>query len=121
MKNLLIALLLTISTAVLAQKVQPSPTRTSITDDGATLIIQIDRPTDKIPIHYLQRFDIADLNRIQKEWLKYRVFARQGLVLPLDEMTGLGVTIVGLLASFWALLMVGCRSLKLRQIPQQIR
>lgn len=119
MKNILMALLLTISTAVLAQNPQTLPTRTSITDDGATLTIQIDRLNNKNPIHYRQTFNVAGMNRVQKEWLKYQIFANKGVALPLHEMAGLGMAIIGLLALFCALLIVGYQTLKSRQIPQQ--
>ena len=119
MKNLLIALLLTIGTAALAHNPETRPTRTRITDDGSTLTIQIDRPHEKKPVHYQQTFDVADMNWVQKGWLKYRVFTDQGVALPLHEMVGLGIVTIGLLALLGAFLIVGYRTLKTRQLLQQ--
>ncbi len=120
MKNLLIIFLLTISTAALAQTSKVGPARTRITDDGKTLTIQIDRPDDTKPVHYQQTFSIDDMNRIQKEWLKYRVFADQGVALPLHEMVGLGIGMAGLLAFLGAFPIVGYYTLRSRQTRQQI-
>lgn len=89
MKLLLIGLLLSIGTQALAQQATTSRLRTRISDDGTTLTIQMDGTRNGRKIHYDQTFDVANLNGLQKEILKYRVFASVGASLPADEMSRL--------------------------------
>lgn len=111
MKNQLIALmlLLTISMATLAR----NPVRTSLTtriaDDSNTLTIQIDSQKNGHTMHYLHSFDVAGMNWLQKDWLKYRVFAGKNVMLPFHEMRNLAVAAVGLLVLLSTLFLIGYR------------
>ena len=80
--------------------------RTRIADDNTTLTIWIDQYRNRQSVHYQQAFDIKSMNCIQKELLKYRVFASQGVTLPIHEMMGLVVLAGGILALLATLLVV---------------
>lgn len=101
MKVLFINLLLSISLSAAAQS---SPLRTRIVNDDQTLSIQIDGFKNGRKIHYNRTFDVARLNPLQKEILKYRAFESQGIALPLHEMVWLIFAALGLPAGVAALL-----------------
>ena len=105
-----LALLLAISTASLAGN--PESVRTRIADDNNTLTIQIDQQKNGYNAHYQHRFDVSGMSFVQKDWLKYRVFAEQDTMLPFHEMRGLVFTVASLLAFLSTLLVVGYRHIK---------
>lgn len=109
MKNRLVtlALLLTVSTSTLAIHPAKSSVQTRIADDGNTLTIQIDTQKNGHTTHYQHIFDVAGKNWVQKDWLKYRVFTNQGVMLPFHEMRGMLVVAGSLFLFFTALLLVG--------------
>ena len=114
MKNQLfaLALLLTFSTAVLARNPIKTSVTTRIADDGSRLMIQIDRHKNDHNTHYQNSFDVSGMNFVQKDWLKYRVFAEQDVTLPFHEMRGLVFAVVGLIAFLSTLLVFGYRHRK---------
>lgn len=101
MKRLLIILLLSISLPSLGQR---SVWQTQLTDTDRTLSIRIDGNIDGRKIHYDQTFNVAGMNSLQKDLLKYRVFASQGAPLPWHEMSG---SIFAALAAFVLLITLG--------------
>ena len=86
MKYILIFLLLSISIAAMAQTQTSSHIRTRTSDDEKTLSIQIDGIKGGRKIQYSKVFDVTGMNKLQKEWLRYRAFDSQNLTVPLWEM-----------------------------------
>ena len=72
-----------------------SSLQTRIVDDGNRLLIQLDGHHHGRDIHYKHAFAIAELNGLQVDLLKYRVFASQGIPLPIHEMKSL-LAVVGI-------------------------
>ncbi|MVM38005.1 hypothetical protein GO730_11045 [Spirosoma sp. HMF3257] len=105
MKHVLIILMLILSTIAQAQS-HYSKVKTRISDDNQTLMIQIDVTKHGRDIHFKQAFDVSNLNGLQIDLLKYRVFASQGLIVPIHEMkrlmsAGVGVImLIGLAIAF---------------------
>jgi len=89
MKIILLGLLLSLGAQAQAQQPTTSVLRTRISDDGNALSIQIDGTRHGQKIHYDQKIDVADMNVLQKEILKYRVFTSVGAPLPIHEMSRL--------------------------------
>ncbi|MBO0937463.1 hypothetical protein J2I47_12980 [Fibrella sp. HMF5335] len=112
MKKLLIFLLLTLGVAAMARPADQPAQRTRIVQNDNTLTIQIDRTNRPQPIHYQQTFNVADMNWIEKDLLKFRVFASQGLVVPFQEVADLVVLLVGILALAGTLLIVSYQASK---------
>lgn len=96
MKYLFVSLLLSLSLAVTAQPSSSSALRTRIVNDDQTLSIQIEGINNGRKIHYRQAYDVAGMNLLQKEWLKYRAFESQGVALPLHEIAWLLLAALGL-------------------------
>jgi hypothetical protein len=99
MKLILISLLLSIGIQAMAQQATTSKIRTRISDDGNALSIQIDGTRNGQKIHYDQTFDVADMNGLQKDILKYRVLDSVGAPLPIHEMS----RVIGLAFGFLTL------------------
>ena len=59
------------------------------------------------------------MNRIEKEWLKYRVFTGQGVMLPVHEMAGLAALASGLLVLLSILLATRYGARKTPPLGQQ--
>lgn len=95
MKLLLFILAIGLSTGVMAQQ---STTRNRLSDDGKTLSIQIDGKRDGRMIHYNRTFDVAGMNRLQKEVIKYRAFKSAGVTMPIHEVAGFVTVFFGLAA-----------------------
>ena len=93
MKLLLFILAIGLSTGVMAQQ---STVRNRLSDDGKTLSIQIDGKRDGRMIHYNRAFDVAGMNRLQKEVIKYRAFKSTGM--PIHEVAGFVTVFFGLAA-----------------------
>ena len=105
MKYLVIILMLSLATVVQAQP-SYSKVKTRISDDSQTLSIQIDVNKHGRDVHYKQTFDVSDMNGLQVDLLKYRVFASQDVTLPIHEMKRLisaalgGVVVIALAIAF---------------------
>jgi hypothetical protein len=112
-------LLLLLSTMARAGEPAQSRLEKRIEDDGTTLSIKIDGFVDGREIRYQQVFDVADMNDLQKELLKCRVYHSQGLGLPLDEMPGLLFGVPALAALAVGLVVAGARALKARPAHPQ--
>ena len=106
MKTILLFLLLLTGSIAMARMTDAPTLRTRIADDNTTLTIQIDQYKNDQFLHYQRVFDVKTMNCIQKEWLKYRVFASQGVTLPIHEMTGLVVLAGGLVVLIATLLII---------------
>ena len=115
MKLLLICLLLGVGTMATAQNMAASRLETRIEDDGKILSIQIDGFKNERQIHYKRSFDVAGMNRLQKEVLKCRVFYAQGLAMLLREVSGLLFAVPGLAALAIGFLVAGYRTWKANQ------
>lgn len=114
MKLLLISLLFLLSMTAQSQPSTPSSLRTRIADDEKTLSIQIDGFTNSRKVHYDRTFDVAGMNYLQKDLLKYRAFDSVGVTLPMAEMTGLVSTALGAIAIVITLLIVGFQRFRLQ-------
>ena len=112
MKTIFIFLLLVLGTVAMARPAELPIERTRIAEDDATLTIQIDRENGYQSIHYQHTFNVADMNWMEKDLLKIRVFASQGVVLPFREIADLLVLIVGILALAGTLLIVNYQASK---------
>lgn len=106
MKLILISLLLIISTLAVAQYSRESRVQTRISEDGSTLSIQIYGTRNGQKIHFDKTLDVANMNRLQIEILKYRVFTSVGAPLPSREMSRLIGLAFGLITLIIALLIV---------------
>ncbi|QDK78778.1 hypothetical protein EXU85_09230 [Spirosoma sp. KCTC 42546] len=94
MKHLLIGLMLSLNLTVQAQP-SYSNVQARISEDSQTLLIQIDVHKHGQDIHYKQAFDVSDMNGLQIDLLKYRVFASQDITLPFHEMKRLMGAVLG--------------------------
>lgn len=112
MKLLLMSLLLSIGMVAMTRQSVASNLRTRISDDAKTLSIQIDGSNNGRVIHYRQTFDVAGMNALQKEVIKYRAFYSASVMVPLHEIQGLILLILGLPALVIALLIVRYQSRK---------
>ncbi|MFD2933430.1 hypothetical protein [Spirosoma flavum] len=106
MKLLLMSLLLSIGMLTIAQKAVASNLRTRISDDEKALSIQVDGNANGHKIHLDKTFDVANMNSLQKDLLKYQVFNDAGLTAPLSEIPWLILVILGLPALIITLLIV---------------
>ena len=86
MKHLLVGLLTCIGLAVMPRRSVASNLQTRISDDNRTLSIQLDGNQSGRKIHFSQTFDVAGMNAVQKELLKYRAFKSVGVPVPIHEM-----------------------------------
>lgn len=86
MKHLLIGLLVCIGLAAMPQCSVASTLRTRISDDNRTLSIQLDGNQDGRKIQFSQTFNVAGMNPVQKELLKYRAFQSAGVPVPIHEI-----------------------------------
>lgn len=86
MKHLLIALLICIGLAIMPQRSTASTLRTRISDDNRTLSIQLDGNQGGRKIQFSQTFDVAGMNPVQKELIKYRAFRSAGVPVPIHEI-----------------------------------
>jgi hypothetical protein len=111
-RHFFVGLLLLISTIASAGEPVHSRLEKRIEDDGSTLSIQIDGFANGREIRYKQAFDVAEMNALQKELLKCRVFYSQGVGLPLNEMPGLLFGVPALAALMIGLLVAGTRARK---------
>lgn len=93
MKHLVIILLFSLPLAAQAQS--SSSLKTRISDDSQTLSIKIDGTKQGRELHYQQAFDVSGMNGLQIDVLKYRVFAAQGVTVPIHEMKRLMSVVVG--------------------------
>jgi len=112
MKLLLMSLLLSIGMVAMNHQSVASNLKTRISDDAKTLSIQIDGSNNGRSIHYHQTFDVAGMNALQKEVIKYRAFDSVGIMVPLHEIQGLLLLVFGLPALIIALLIVRFQSRK---------
>ncbi|MBD0257294.1 MAG: hypothetical protein ICV83_16370 [Cytophagales bacterium] len=110
-RHLLMGLLL-VSTMAMAREPVATRLEKRIEDDGKTLSIHLDGFVDGREIRYRQTFAVADMNDLQKEVLKCRVFYAQGLGLPLDEMPGTLLAVPAVAALVIGLLVAGARAVK---------
>lgn len=86
MKHVLIGLLVCIGLATMPQRLIASNLRTRIADDNRTLSIQLDGHQDGRKIQFSQTFNVAGMNPVQKELLKYRAFESVGVPVPIHEI-----------------------------------
>lgn len=86
MKHLLICLLVCIGLAAMPQRSVASTLRTRISDDNQTLSIQLNGNQDGRKIQFSQTFNVAGMNPVQKELLKYRAFKSAGVLVPIHEI-----------------------------------
>jgi len=80
--------------------------RKQIADDEKTLSIKIDGVQNGQPIHFDQSFDVAGMNRLQKEWLMFKAFKAQGIPLALHDVPWLLVLALGVVSLLVALSIV---------------
>ncbi len=111
-RHFFVGLLLLLSTTASAGEPAHARLEKRIEDDGTTLSIKIDGFVNGREIRYQQAFDVADMNDLQKELLKCRVYHSQGLGLPLHEMPGLLFGVPALAALLIGLLVAGARAAK---------
>ena len=109
MKLILITLLLSLGLTAMAQA---SNLRTRISDDEKTLSIQVDGNENGRDIHLTKTFDVAHMNSLQKDLLKYQVFKAAGLTAPLHELQWLILVVLGLPVLLVTLLIVRYQSRK---------
>jgi hypothetical protein len=86
MKHLLVGLLICFGLAIIPLRSIASTLRTRISDDTRTLSIQLDGSQDGRKIHFSQTFNVAGMNAVQKELLKYRTFRSVGVPVPIHEI-----------------------------------
>ena len=103
MQRFLIILLVGFSLIATAHDAVASTLKTRISDDSRTLSIQIDGNKDGRPIHVNQVVDVAGMNTLQKELIKYRTFTAVGVAVPLHEIPWLLALAFGLPAFIIAL------------------
>ncbi|RIV24890.1 hypothetical protein DYU11_06110 [Fibrisoma montanum] len=109
MRLILITLLMSVSLTALSQR---SVLQTQLIDNSQTLSIRINGNVDGRKIQYNQTFDVAYMNDLQKDLLKYRVFESQGVSLPLHEMTRL---ILAVLTGLVLIITLGIVSYRIRK------
>lgn len=107
MKYFLMSLLLSIGLVAMTQTAMASNLRTRISDNSQTLSIQIDGVKHGRKVHYNQRFDVAGMNALQKEVLKYRAFNAAGVTIPFHEIAWLVFSALGFVALILTGLIVG--------------
>ncbi|HEX9958532.1 MAG TPA: hypothetical protein VGA96_14805 [Fibrella sp.] len=105
MKTLLILFCLVISLVTSAQSA-PTSIRKRIADDEKTLSIQIDGVQNGQPVHYDRSFDVAGMNRLQKEWLTFRTFQSQGIALSIHDVSWLLLLVLGMISLMVTLLII---------------
>jgi hypothetical protein len=84
-----------ICTVAMARNTDAPATRTRITDDNSKLTIEINRSNGGQPVHYQCTFSVVDMNWIEKDLLKLRVFTAQEIAIPFHEIAGLMVLVGG--------------------------
>ena len=120
MKTLIISLFFSFGLLVTAQASPRSTLHSRIADDGKTLSIQLDGFQSGHQVHYDQTFDVAGMNSLRKDLLKYRAFRSQGLVVPLQETTGLILVPLILLASILTIIVIRFQRKKALLIPVKL-
>lgn len=105
MKHLLIGLLLCFSAITMAQSA-PTSLRKRIADDEKTLSIQIDGVQNGKTIHFNRSFDVAGMNRLQKEWLTFRAFQAQHVPVSVQDISWLLVLALGIVSLLATLLII---------------
>jgi hypothetical protein len=111
-RHFFVGLLLLLSTIASAGEPVQSRLEKHIEDDGTTLSIKIDGFVNGREIRYNHAFNVADMNGLQKEVLKCRVFYAQGLGVPLHEMPGLLFGVPALAALMIGLVVAAARAVK---------
>lgn len=96
MKTLLIFFCLFVGCYTLAQAA-PTSLRKRIVDDEKTLSIQVDGVLTGRQIHYRQTFNVAGMNRLQKEWLTFKAFQAQGIPSSIHELSWLLLLVCGVI------------------------
>lgn len=105
MKTFLILFCLVISFVTEAQSAATSICK-RIADDEKTLSIQIDGVQNGRPVHYYRSFDVAGMNRLQKEWLTFRTFQAQGIALSIRDIQSLFLLALGIASLMITLLII---------------
>ncbi len=102
--------LITLFCLVLSFMAQAKSAPTSIckriADDEKTLSIRIDGVQNGHPVHYDRSFDVAGMNRLQKEWLTFRTFQSQGIALSFHDVRWLLLLVLGVTSLLVALVIV---------------
>ena len=103
MKTLLLFFCLFVSSFTLTQAA-PTSLRKQIVDDEKTLSIQVDGVSAGRQIHYRQTFNVAGMNRLQKEWLTFQTFQAQGIPSSVRELSWVLLLVASVLILLVALL-----------------
>lgn len=84
----------------------PTSLRKRITDDEKIRSIQVDGVQNGRPVHYYRSFDVAGMNRLQREWLTFRTFQAEGIALSIREVQSLVLLALGIASLMLTLLII---------------